>query len=206
MSETLLDQVYFGAGLISTTADIDGNGALDVCEHPATQISRVGSPANPDALKFGAIDGPRVGQTYAPFIEHTTFMPNSQLDILLVSLTTANIPLGTYGTLLGGPADTTLFASTGAPFAIPIPLNGALYGLQLTLQGASAEANAPLPGGGLRDRGVLHERNRHRGRSLESREVVRPRDALTTSSGASSPGAPLLVYSVVCKETPTTLH
>lgn len=126
--------------------DLDDNGVLDSCEVDPSQAVRLGTPPNPQALEFGNADGPVIGGTYSPWIDHTSFLPNAQQDVLFVSVTPGNLPLPGIGSALGGLAPiSTLSQTAGQPFELSIPTAGsALLGLPVVFQGLSIDLTAPL--------------------------------------------------------------
>ena len=68
-------------------------------------------------------------------------MPNATLDILAAGFQTVNVA-SPYGTLLCGlPAPFTQFNAPGLPFAVAIPPDCSLMGLNICSQGASIDAN-----------------------------------------------------------------
>ncbi|MEM7311257.1 MAG: hypothetical protein AAF682_31615 [Planctomycetota bacterium] len=109
---------------------------------PATEVARLGSPPNPDALLPGQTSGPVAGSVWDPVIDHTSFLPAATLDVLAVALQPANVGLGAVGTLLCDPATTVLVdpGVPGLPFAVPIPDDCGLVGATLCSQGASVDA------------------------------------------------------------------
>lgn len=105
-------------------------------------ISRVGSPANPQA--FVAPAGyPSVGKIWRPFVDHTSFAPTAAFDFVLLGASSTNVP-GVGGTLLCSPPHTVFVGAPGVPFALSIPLDPGLVGTDWCAQGASF-----LPGGAI---------------------------------------------------------
>ena len=149
--DVFVDQVSFEdwSGPGSFDRDLNDNGTLDSCEAPATQVSRVGVPANPDVLSFDAASGPMMGEAYGLWIDHASFMPTAQLDWLLVSLQQSNLPLSPLGTLLCGTDPfLVLQQAAGTTFEIQIPVFAELLAAPLTFQGGSIDVLVPTPGGG----------------------------------------------------------
>ncbi len=111
----------------------------------ATEIVRLGTPPNPAALQPSASGPPRIGAAWNPRIDHTTFMPAAAVDVLLIGRTAVNLP-AVFGTLLVDltPPTITLTAAPGVPFALPIPSDCALLGLQRFAQGASVDPTGVL--------------------------------------------------------------
>lgn len=103
---------------------------------PASQTVRLGSPANPLAF-FSEPDAPRIGTTWKPFVDHTSFAPTATLDFVILGTGgPANIP-GLQGTLLCNTPYTTFTALPGVPVEIAIPFNPALIGVTRCSQGGS---------------------------------------------------------------------
>ena len=105
---------------------------------------RLGVPANPWAL-LPSTQGPVLGATWDPVIDHGDFVPGATLDLLGIGWTPLNLPTS-LGTLLLLPSQAVLAsASAGVPFAIPVPADPGLAGLALVAQGASiAGSSTPL--------------------------------------------------------------
>jgi aryl-phospho-beta-D-glucosidase BglC (GH1 family) len=98
---------------------------------------RLGSPPNPNALLPGAT-APRIGAVWDPAVDHSAFFPSAIMDFLVVSTTQVNAP-SPFGTLLIDPSVTVfseLFTTPGT-FAVPLPYDNAIVGLQLSVQAAS---------------------------------------------------------------------
>lgn len=103
---------------------------------PATMI-RLGSPLNPNALLPGVI-APRIGAVWDPSVDHSVFFPTAIMDFLVVSTSQINAP-SPFGTLLIDPA-LTVFSeifTTPSTFAVPLPYEPTIVGLQLSAQAAS---------------------------------------------------------------------
>jgi len=110
--------------------------------YPPAEVSRMGTPPNPDVLKPGLTSGPVLGATWDPYIDHTTFVTGALVDVLAVGQVPGPFNLPTsLGTLL---VDLSLppiwfLASPGAPFVCSIPNDPAFLGLMFGTQGASAD-------------------------------------------------------------------
>lgn len=110
---------------------------------PSQEVTRLGTPPNPDAFEPGLTSGPVIGQVWDPYVDHTTFMPTALVDFLGVTPPTGFVDLPTpFGTVLidifqpfylvGVPA--------GQPFAVPVPFDCSLIGVEACSQAASLDA------------------------------------------------------------------
>ena len=108
----------------------------------STEIPRLGSPPNPNALLPGVTSGPIIGFTWDPVIDHSTFMPTALFDFLAITATATNISLPPLGTLLCDPTLTFTIegSAAGGPFAVPVPNDCAFVGASVCTQGASLDA------------------------------------------------------------------
>jgi hypothetical protein len=108
----------------------------------ALEVSRLGSPANPDALLPGQTSGPAIGSTWDPMIDHTTFMPGAAIDCLGITVNPLNLFLPPLGTLLCDPTQIVAIATAaaGLPFAVPVPNDCVFVGTSVCTQGASLDA------------------------------------------------------------------
>ena len=139
LSETSVDQVLFRdlSGLLGP--DEDGNGQPDACL-PGSHSIRVGTPPNANALLPEGDSGPTIASTYAPRIDHTSFLPNAQADYLFVTTASTNLSLPPFGTLLvSQPLVLTQQVPAGQPFQVPIPPSGNLLQVPLYMQGFSVD-------------------------------------------------------------------
>ena len=118
----------------------------------AAEVVRLGTPANPDALRPGLTSGPVSGAVWDPWIDHGTFQPTAVLDLLGVTPGSANLPLPPLGTVLCDLSQPLKLVTTpvGVPFALPVPSSCTLIGTAWTAQGISVD-----PGGGLHLTGAL---------------------------------------------------
>ncbi|QDU67145.1 hypothetical protein [Engelhardtia mirabilis] len=112
----------------------------------ASELVRLGSPPNPSALLPGSTSGPVIGGTWDPVVDHSSFVPDSIMDVLAISTTSpgaVNVPTA-IGTLLCSLAPPPVLVSTapGQPFAVPIPDDCELLGTALAAQALSAAAFA----------------------------------------------------------------
>ena len=120
-------------------------GAAYIFETPCPQIVassevvRLGMPPNPAALLPGLTSGPVVGATWDPVIDHSTFLPDADRDLLLISPSPVNVYLGLQGTLLCnyGQVIARFNSDPGVPFSIPVPNNCTLIGVEFCSQGVS---------------------------------------------------------------------
>ena len=103
---------------------------------PATTI-RLGSPLNPNALITGAV-APWIGAVWDLAVDHSVFFPTAIMDFLVVSTVQINAP-SPFGTLLIDPTLTVFseLLTTPNTFAVPLPYDPAIVGLQLSAQAAS---------------------------------------------------------------------
>ncbi|QDU69372.1 hypothetical protein [Engelhardtia mirabilis] len=124
------------------TGVVSGPVAITATPVAALEVPRLGTPPNPDAFKPGLTSGPVIGQTWDPFVDHTTFMPTAMADFLGIAPPTGFPDLPSpFGTILidifspiflvGGPA--------GAPFNIGVPFDCSLVGVEVCSQAASID-------------------------------------------------------------------
>lgn len=113
----------------------------------AQEVVRLGTPPNPNALQPGVTSGPILGQTWDPRVDHGSFIPNSALDLLLISQTELNLPIPGAGTLLCQPGEFPIeIAAPGASFAVTVPDDFALAGAEVFTQGLSLDPAGQLHG------------------------------------------------------------
>ncbi len=110
----------------------------------SAELTRLGSPANPNVLMAGQTSGPIVGATWDPLIDHTSFLPGAVTDFIMANPdgVQANVP-SSIGTILCNIPDVSLiFVNTtpGTPFSIPVPSKCDLVGLTVCSQGGSLSA------------------------------------------------------------------
>ena len=108
------------------------------------EINVFGNPANPLAL-LKSTNGPVIGQTWDPRIDHTSFAPGGTIDLLGVSVVLLNLPT-IDGTIMIPPVGPAFFIQfPGVPFSLPIPNDASLIGIKLYAQGATIDfINLPL--------------------------------------------------------------
>ncbi|MCA8949683.1 MAG: hypothetical protein KDE27_09285 [Planctomycetes bacterium] len=105
---------------------------------PATVAVRRGNPPNPDVLRPVSTQGPAIGTTWGPVIDHSTFLPNATLDFLGFGFTPASVATP-YGVLLCSPVVDSYALAAGQPFLFPIPNDPGLVGTALCLQAGSTD-------------------------------------------------------------------
>ncbi len=106
---------------------------------PADQSSltvRAGVPPNPLALTVGG--EPVLGTALEVGIDHATFVPGALVDLVAVGHVPLNAPIPGIGTLLVSPF-AVLGGPAGGTVELPIPLQAALVGFAITVQGAAQD-------------------------------------------------------------------
>ncbi len=136
--------VPFSVVFITTTNSYDGIGMDEIYSTPPPPVpgietARLGTPPNPNVFLPGVTSGPVIGNTWDPVVDHTSFHPAADLDILVVDAQGAFNFSTPWGTLLvTPPADAYQSTQTaGTPFAVPVPLDCALVGFLAYSQVAS---------------------------------------------------------------------
>lgn len=126
------------APLVLDESEIHGQRML--APLPAQEVVRLGTPPNPNVLLPGQTNGPLLGTTWDPVVDHTSFLPNAQLDVLGLHVQPLELP-SNIGTSLAAPAGNSIYltAPAGVPFASPTPIQFNLIGLQLVAQAASID-------------------------------------------------------------------
>jgi hypothetical protein len=127
-------------GSLSAPAEVGTASAL------ALAVTRLGSPPNPDVFETGLNGPPVLGETWQPFVDHTTFLPAALFDGLAIGLAPLNVPLPGYGTLLLPlpPLVGPIYTVAGVPFAIPVPDDCVLAGVALVTQAFSFDGGGNL--------------------------------------------------------------
>ncbi|MCA8952885.1 MAG: hypothetical protein KDE27_25470 [Planctomycetes bacterium] len=114
---------------------------IEFCVGPASTAVRLGTPANPNALRPFLSRGPIIGGIWDPYVDHTTFLPGAILDGYVLSLAPANVALPPYGTVL---CDSTIAASLlalpPAPLVVGLPNDCRFVGVRLCVQALAADA------------------------------------------------------------------
>ena len=126
--------------------DDDGDGVAEVnfgaiarvvcaTNQRGTVTRRQGFPPNPDVFG-GSSRGPLVGTTWNPYIDHSSFVPNATLDLLVITGFPNNFFFPGSGTLL---VDTSqlLYTQTVVPgerFRVPLNESCALPGMTVSCQ------------------------------------------------------------------------
>jgi hypothetical protein len=109
---------------------------------PAREIVRLGTVPNPDALRPGQSEGPVVGCTWDPVVDHMTFLPGATLDLLWFGRP-RDTWLSPYGSLLCD-ADIIVHGAAAQPFAIVFPSNPVFVGTAITAQAAAFDGVSAL--------------------------------------------------------------
>jgi hypothetical protein len=124
------------------TGTLSGPASVFTATAPSIEVSRLGTPPNPDAFKPGVTSGPVIGQVWDPFVDHSSFLPGAILDALFMTLAPVNLPVPPHGTLLCLPPIIVgpLTGSPGTPFVFPIPNDCVLVGIPLCTQAFSLDA------------------------------------------------------------------
>ena len=108
----------------------------------AQEVVRLGTPPNPNVLLPGQTSGPVLGSTWDPIVDHSSFLPNAQLDILGIHAQSFEMPsnIGTFLAVMA-PNSVYVFSTPGVPFAVPAPVQLTLMGAELTAQAASIDGS-----------------------------------------------------------------
>ena len=112
--------------------------------YPASEVARLGNPANPNALLPGQTSGPVLGAVWDPVIDHSAFQPTATADFLACStLPPVNVPLQ-IGTLLCSvsPTSKVFISAPGVAFSIPVPFDCSFLGMEICTQGAAIAADS----------------------------------------------------------------
>lgn len=98
-------------------------------------ISRVGTPANPDVFLAPSPAGPILGQSFAPFVDHSVFHPTAILDVVSVCAFPLNVA-SADGTLLVDLSSQVAFqvVNAGQPFNLAVPIDCAFAGITVQMQ------------------------------------------------------------------------
>ncbi len=155
---TTAEDRFFGvenaAGISAIQVTTSGSFELDHLQYaltsgPAVTASesvRLGTPANPNALKPSKATPPILGTLWAPYVDHASFAPAAVLDFLAVSFgPPLNLPTG-LGTLLCSPPPAGLIfsVSAGTAFQLPIPNSCLLAGAAGCTQAASLNPDSTI--------------------------------------------------------------
>lgn len=124
------------------TGSLGGPVEVITVSSVATEVVRLGMPANADALRPGVTPAPIIGQTWDPCVDHTTFLPDAEIDVLALTLNPTNFTLPESGTVLCQLPEAIPFLTTiaGRPFTLPVPANCDLLGLTVCTQAFSVHA------------------------------------------------------------------
>ncbi len=137
--ETRLLAIALSAAISAAAASAQAHPPCDL--GPATETVRLGQPPNPDVLRPGQTSGPVIGRTWDPVIDHSTFMPDASLDVLVITPDAVNLPIG-FGTLLCDGPSLTVASQPGTPFPVPVPNQPILIGISLCSQAVSLNASS----------------------------------------------------------------
>ena len=98
-------------------------------------ISRVGTPANPNVFLAPSPAGPILGQSFAPFVDHSVFHPTAILDVVSVCAFPVNVA-SADGTLLVDLSSQVAFqvVNAGQPFNLAVPIDCAFAGITVQMQ------------------------------------------------------------------------
>ena len=122
-----------GSGI---SAGLTGLSA-DCWAFPSAEVARAGTPPNPNAFRPGT-QGPVIGRTWNPTIDHTSFFPGALTDFMLLSPPSSMSVTTPFGTAL---CDLRVLVvvtkSSSVPFAIPIPHDCTLISARLCTQGGA---------------------------------------------------------------------
>jgi hypothetical protein len=112
----------------------------------SAEVVRAGTPPNPTALLPGVTSGPVLGSTWDPVIDHTSFLPGAVMDALGITVNPLELTLPPFGTLLCDLARTLSIETSppGVPFAVAVPFDCQLAGVNLTTQGAAVDASGAI--------------------------------------------------------------
>ena len=137
------DYVYLVQQTGQETSGYSYEMVLEPVAVAAAEVERVGTPANPSAFLPGQTSAPVLGATWDPVVDHTSFVPGAAADFVLITGGPFNLSLGTPGTLLCDITSPLFLFETapapGAPFALPVPNNCPLAGVQICAQGGSID-------------------------------------------------------------------
>ena len=134
------DRMVLGSPSIGQPGTAGQAFVFHVPELPATEVPRLGTPGNPQALLPGQTQAPVLGALWDPVIDHSVFMPSALLDVLVIAPAGANIPTP-IGTLLCSLVTPPLLlqAAPNQPFVVPIPAQCQFVGASVCAQGASLD-------------------------------------------------------------------
>ncbi len=124
------------------TGTIGGPATIDALSVPSLEVVRLGVPPNPNAFLPGLTNGPVIGKTWDPVVDHTSFVPGALLDAFVITLSPTNLSLPPAGTALCLPpiAAGPFLSGPGVPFSIPIKNKCSFVGVSLCAQGFSLGA------------------------------------------------------------------
>jgi hypothetical protein len=105
---------------------------------PSSEVTRLGSPPNPNAFLPGLTSGPVIGAHWDPVV--TSFHPGAFLDFVAVDLGgPIDVPTGIGTLLIQPPCDAQIFLNLGpgTPFSIAVPFDDSLVGVAAWSQAGS---------------------------------------------------------------------
>ena len=106
------------------------------------EVVRLGIPQNLNAFKIGALGGPIVGTTWLPHVDHSNFVIDATVDVMVLSSAKANLYFGLGCTLLVDlNASLGIYTTApGANFAFSIPMDPSYVGAWIFTQAGSFSA------------------------------------------------------------------
>ncbi len=129
-----------GGPTVTLFVDID-NFLVSANGLPGLMNVRLGTPPNADVFRAVSGNGPVIGTTWNLAVDHQTFVPGATLDLVGLSVFTANVPTP-FGTLLCNPMVVCVAGSAGQALSIPVPNSLGLVGQSCCLQAMSLDAVA----------------------------------------------------------------
>jgi hypothetical protein len=108
---------------------------------PSVEVTRLGTPPNPNAFLPGVTIGPVIGSSWDPVV--TPFHPGAFVDFVGVDFTgPLNVPTAMGTLLIWPPPRPRLFFNwaPGSPFSLAVPFDCSLIGVSAWSQGGSVSA------------------------------------------------------------------
>ena len=100
----------------------------------ASEVVRLGTPPNPDALRPGLTTGPVLGGVWDPYVDHSVFTPDAGFDVLFITSSPDNVSTNAGPILCGGVVFGVFHSSPSIPFAVSIPGICGLRGISICAQ------------------------------------------------------------------------